>query len=309
MLEHAWRGFEDTIVWCDNHCLIPSGFAYKNDLTQKEAEQVWSVLGKAQRFEMMWDDDDEHAKAVLAHKQIVGFYDGNDSVYIWLGQSWQELPFVLPLEALYVKKRFDGSKPKRFVLAARKERMQLVDLQAMERFGVNDLGLIQMEPTSWHACRNIKSLSYVGIQSLVPAGVATLRNLESLCLDDIAALPDDFGCLALKTLSLARCDLVLALLVQKLANRPTLKHLEIKEHYRAGSTIPTDLGLVTSLEKLSFTCNNFSGSIPSELGRLTNLVTFDIIESKACALDMTFPKEVLDLNISLSAKRFRFVDT
>ena len=309
LVRHAWRGFEDTMVWCDNHCLIPSGFAYKNDLTQEEAEQVWSVLGKAQRFEMMWDDNDEHAKDVLAQKQIgVSFFEEeqtNTCVYFYFHQAWQDKPCALPLEALYANKRIKSSR----VAIVSQGMTQLVDLQVLEHFGADELRLHYVDPTSWHVCRNIKTLIYVGVQSRVPAGVATLRNLETLLLDDISALPDDFGCLALKTLVLARCDLDLALLVQKLANMPTLKHLEIKEHYRAGSTIPTDLGLVTSLEKLSFTCNNFIGSIPSELGRLANLVAIDILETEACVLDMSFPNEVLDLNISLSAKRFRFVGT
>ena len=312
LVPHAWRGFEDTIVWCDDRCLIPSGFAYKNDLTQEEAEQVWSVLGKAQRFDVMWDDNDEYAKVVLTQKQIqVYFFAENPKrqrVYVYFRHAWQEKPSVLPLELLFANKRFDErNKPVWFTISASYGRMQLVDMQAIKRLGVNKLRLIQIEPTSWHACRNIKTLIYVGLQSRVPAGVATLRSLESLLLEDIAALPDDFGCLALKTLVLARCDLDLALLVQNLANMPTLKHLELKDHYRAGSTIPTDLGLVASLEILSFTRNNFVGSIPSELGKLTNLVTIDIIESDTCALDMTFPKEVLDLNISLSAKRYNFV--
>ena len=126
-------------------------------------------------------------------------------------------------------------------------------------------------------------------------------------LYEIASLPDDFGRLAINTLMLAKCDLDLALLVRELANTPSLKHLSIEDHARTGTIIPTELGLVASLETLSLKVNNFSGSIPSELGRLTNLVTFYIIESDACALDMTFPKEVLDLNISLSAKRYNFV--
>ena len=185
--------------------------------------------------------------------------------------------------------------------------MRLVDLQALEHLGADELRLHGVEPTSWHACRNIKSLSYVGRRSHVPSGVATLQALESLELYEIVSLPDDFGCLALKTLVLDRCDLDLALLVRELANTPTLKHLSIEEHARTGTIIPTELGLVASLETLSFKRNNFGGSIPSELGKLTNLVTIDIIESDACALDMTFPKEVLDLNISLSAKRYNFV--
>ena len=308
LVPHAWRGFEDTMVWCDDHCLVPSGFAYKNDLTQEEADRVWSVLGKAQRFEMMWDDDDEHAQSVLAQKQIDVFFiaeeQTNTWVYFYFRQAWQDKPCVLPLEALYAEKRCKSS---RVVMASQGAMTQLVDLQVLEHFGVNELRLRGMEPTSWHVCRNIKSLSYVGCQSRVPSGVAELQALEFLWLESITSLPDDFGRLAINTLVLADCDLDLALVAQALADMPTLKELQIEAHHRAGSVIPTELGLVASLEKLSFARNNFIGSIPSELGRLANLVAFDIIESDTCVLDMTFPKEVLDLNISLSARRVNFV--
>ena len=311
LIPHAWRGFEDTMVWCDNHCSIPSGFAYKDDLTQEETEQVWSVLGKVQRFDVMWDDDDEHARSVLASKQIEHFVykeKNEDECVFYFRQAWQDKPCLLPIEALFVNKTCNKeSNPKRLILATQSERMQLVDLQAIKHFGVNELRLHGMEPTSWHACRNIKSLSYIGSQTSVPSGVGPLRKLESLWLENITSLPDDFGRLAINTLVLANCDLDLALVAKTLADTPTLKELRIEAHHRAGSVIPTELGLVARLEKLSFTCNNFGGSIPSELGKLTNLVTIDIMESEACVLDMTFPKEVLDLNISLSAKRYTFV--
>ena len=300
------------MVWCDHDvCLIPSGFAYKNDLTQEEAEQVWSVLGKAQRFDVMWDDNDEHARSVLASKRIEDHVYNEENEHecvFYFRQAWQDKPCLLPIEALFVTKTCNKeSKPKRFILAIQSERMQLVDLHALEHFGAYELRLYVIEPTSWHACRNIKSLSYMGRRSRVPSGVAELQALESLMLYEIVSLPDDFGRLAINTLTLAKCDLDLALLVRELANMPTLKHLSIEDHARTGTIIPTELGLVASLETLSLKVNNFSGSIPSELGRLTNLVTFYIMESEACALDMTFPKEMLDLNISLSAKRYNFV--
>ena len=65
MVPHAWRGFEDIMAWCDNQWLIPSGFAYKDNLTQEEEEQAWTMLRNAKRVEVVWDDNDEHALKVL----------------------------------------------------------------------------------------------------------------------------------------------------------------------------------------------------------------------------------------------------
>lgn len=255
LVPHAQLCFEDVVVWSNqDFSLMPSGFAYKNDLTQEEAEQVWSVLGNAQRFDVMWDDNNDYAKNVLAQKQIKVYLDDKkECVYFCLHQDWQDSPCVLPPEISFVNKRVGKNKPMYLHLAAHNQRMQVVDLRTLERLRVDHLRLIGLEPTSWCACRNVKSLGYVGLQSCVPSGVAALQNLESLCLDSIVSLPEDFGCLALKTLVLARSNLDLALFVQRLTNMPTLKKLTIQEHCRAGS-IPTELGLVTSLEHTTPLC-------------------------------------------------------
>lgn len=235
LVPHTHRGFEDVMVWSNqDSCLIPSGFAYKNDLTQEETEQVWSVLGNVRRFDMMWDDNNDYATTVLAQKQIDVTFFGDENikecVYFYFRQDWQDSPCVLPLEAVFVNKRFGRNKPSQFCLAAHNQRMQLVDLRTLERLRVDDLRLIGLEPTSWCSCRNVKSLSYVGAQSHVPSGVAALQNLEFLRLSNITSLPEDFGCLALKTLSLSMCDLNLALFVQKLANMP---HTQTANNSRA----------------------------------------------------------------------------
>ena len=76
---------------------------------------------------------------------------------------------------------------------------------------------------------------------------------------------------------------------------PTLKDLCVEEHRKANLVIPTELGLVASLERLVLTRNNFVGSIPSELGNLAKLSHFCVHEFQNCVLDMTLPKVVLDL--------------
>ena len=74
LLEHAWRDFDDIMIWCDNHWLITSGFAYRDNLTQEEEEQAWSALQNAKRLEVMWDDNDEYAKAKVSENtfKVVG---------------------------------------------------------------------------------------------------------------------------------------------------------------------------------------------------------------------------------------------
>jgi hypothetical protein len=74
LLPHAWRDFDDIMIWCDNQWLIPSGFAYRDDLTQEEEEQAWSAIQNTKRLEVMWDDNDEYAKAHVSENtfKVVG---------------------------------------------------------------------------------------------------------------------------------------------------------------------------------------------------------------------------------------------
>ena len=123
LVPHAWRDFEDIMAWCDNQWAIPSGFAYKNDVTQEEAEQVWSVLGKAQRFDVMWDDNDEHLASKRIEYNVYEEENEHECVF-YFRQAWQDKPCLLPIEALFVNKTCDKeSKPKRFVLAIQSDRM------------------------------------------------------------------------------------------------------------------------------------------------------------------------------------------
>ena len=296
LVRHACRGFEDTMVWCDDHCLIPSGFAYRDQMTQEEAEQVWSVLGKAQRFEMMWDDNDEYAEGVLEQSNIhvvceeVGFVAFQMTAH----------PCVLPKEVLFAKKMLHGSQTgNKIGVAAPMGGNHPVDIQALEQLRVDALMLYRAEPTSWHACRNIKALAYIpetGIPGVLTPGVAVLTTLEHMFLCNVSALPSDFACLKLKSLELSECHLDLGLLAQGLADMPTLKELKIKKQCRAGSTIPTELGLVESLQRLVLTRNNFVGNIPSELARLTRLTSLRVTEY--ADFDLVCPQQVLDLNIA-----------
>ena len=291
MVPHAWRGFEDIMAWCDNQWLIPSGFAYRDQLTQEEEEQAWSALRNAKRVELMWDDNDEHALKVLQKAEIQVAFCA-DGVIVWLRRDWQDSLYVLPVEVTCIKQR-----RRRIVVVAQTKRLQLVDLQALERLGAEQLELHNIEPTSWNACCTVKSLVYSGSQTRVPKGVATLRRLEDLFLVSIASLPEDFGKLALKTLKLSRCELDLACLATQCASMPTLKDLCVEEHRKANLVIPTELGLLASLERLVLTRNNFVGGIPSELGNLAKLSHFCVHEFKNSVLDMTLPKVVLDLHI------------
>jgi hypothetical protein len=69
LLPHAWRDSEDTTLCFtmqdERTCLTPSGFAYKQKLTQDEAKHAWRFLAWAERVDVAWDENDEYANQVL----------------------------------------------------------------------------------------------------------------------------------------------------------------------------------------------------------------------------------------------------
>ena len=94
MIPHAWRGFEDVMAWCDNQWLIPSGFAYKDNLTQEEELQVWSAIQNAKRLEVMWDDNDEHAN------KIARAYVSVENQAAYIGLEYADFDLTCPQEVL-----------------------------------------------------------------------------------------------------------------------------------------------------------------------------------------------------------------
>jgi len=319
LMPHACRNFEDVILTLtfgqqshqQDHlvCLTPSGFAYKDSLTQEEAEQACRVINTAERVDVAWDDNDEHAKRVLSQHNIEVTSDyerGYRQIVLRFGVGEPEQDLLLPREVTLA----DKNRVRWVDVASTRLDMQhipLVDLRALEEFQIDTLRLLMVQPVSWHACHKVKSLSYICFvfSATFPSGVSQLKNLEFLFLGRVGALPSDFTCLNIKTLVLQICPMDLVKVALQLATMPTLKSLTIEMHNVKNTQIPTELGLVTSLEVLDLKNNHFCGSIPTELGQLSKLSKLCIQESSTSSLDLTWPQEVLDLGIPtlLSARR------
>ena len=69
LLPHAWRDCCDTMLFFtkqdERTCLTPSGFAYKQKLTQDEVNHALRVLAWAERVDVAWDENDGYANQVL----------------------------------------------------------------------------------------------------------------------------------------------------------------------------------------------------------------------------------------------------
>ena len=284
LLPHAWRDFDDIMIWCDNQWLIPSGFAYRDDLTQEEEEQAWSAIQNAKRLEVMWDDNDEYAKANVSENtfKVVG-----EEVRIHVYNN-----DMITREVVGLLKR---SRLQRLRVSS----LGRSDSSFLKSTTFTEMTLIDILPTDWGDCVNIEQLYISGFWGKfgLTCGIGCLRNLRYLQLDGIVGLPQDFGDLNLVCFKFGQSTrLELSDLVPHLERMPNLKTLRYHDNLKTNTSIPTELGNLVSLKILDLKQNRFVGSIPTELGRLVNLTSLTIREY--AGLDLTSPQEVLNLNLA-----------
>ena len=295
MLEHAWRDFDDIMIWCDNHWLIPSGFAYKDNLTQEEDEQAWSALRNAKRLEVMWDDNDEHANMVAQASQNNFFVENQTAKFHDFSES-----IIVPREVVGLLKRSRVSSILCHKNPFVQGRLKCASLAFLKSTTFTAMSLYNILPTDWSDCANIQVLSINTIRCIeVPLGIGCLHNLRRLTLDGVELLPQHFEGLNLVTLSFGRSkQMELSNLVPLLVKMPNLEVLCYHDNLKQNTLIPTGLGSLVSLKILDLKDNRFVGSIPSELGRLTNLTSLTIREYED--FDLTCPQEVLDLSLGIN---------
>ena len=292
MMPHAWRGFEDIMVWCDNQWLVPSGFAYRDDLTQEEEVQAWSAIQNAKWLEVMWDDNDEHANMVAQASLNNFFVAKQTATFNYFGTNT-----ILPREVVGLLKR---SRVPRISFHKDPfiERAVTTSLAFLKSTTITSMSSIDVLPSIWSDCTNIKELYISSFWHLaLPLGIGYLHNLRYLQLDGVESLPADFGDLNLVCFNFGQSNqLELSNLVLHLVKMPNLETLRYHNNRKANTLIPTELGNLVSLKVLELRKNRFVGTIPSELGRLRNLTSLTIIED--ADFDLTCPQEVLDLSIA-----------
>ena len=295
LLKHAWRDFEDIMIWCDNYWLIPSGFAYRDQLTQEEEDQAWSAIQNAKRLEVMWDDNDEHANMVArnsrqeftltpTHASILGF--GKDT--------------NVPREIVGLLKRSKvASLECGNIDFLRCSQILTTGLSFLQNLAaIKKLSLVSIMPTDWSSCVNLEDLRMCSVGRIdVTFGMSCLRNLRVLTTTGVDSLPADFGGLNLTTFSFGLSNhLDLSNLVPHLVKMPNLEKLRYHNNRKTNTLIPTEVGSLVSLKILDLQENCFVGTIPSELGKLTNLTSLTIREF--ADFDLTCPQEVLNLNLA-----------
>eukprot|EP00977_Amphora_coffeiformis_P007910 scaffold1771_cov172-Amphora_coffeaeformis.AAC.3 len=127
-------------------------------------------------------------------------------------------------------------------------------------------------------------LSTTSIEGTIPEDIGRLTNLKILNfqLKDPSPLPTSIGqCTSLEQFLSGQPDRGAGLvggLPSEIGGLTELQILDIRNNINLGSTIPTELGLLTNLVRVEVKRSSLEGTLPTELGELSNLQVF-LIES------------------------------
>ena len=244
--------------------LTSPDFPFVDQVDAKSSRKVLGVLGKALRIEAMWDEHFERAKERLASKRLRFVVSGHrlsfareDGVY---------LKELLPMEVEV------------FTFG---DTIQTVHVHP----DAQRLGCIHLFP-------NLQELSCGGY--LIEVDFKRLAQVKTLTNLDISTtcLTDDVGLMTgLKSVSFATSDV--GCIPTKIGLLTRLTTLWLRGAFT--QTIPSEVGNLVELSTLTIMGTDVSGSIPSELCRLTKLTKLDL--SWNSRLEGSLPEEFCNLGL------------
>ena len=119
--------------------------------------------------------------------------------------------------------------------------------------------------------------SATSLEGTIPEDIGSLTNLKIFILQskDPSHLPTSIArCTSLEQFISVQPDRDAGLvggLPSEIGGLTNLQVLDIRQNFKLGSTIPTELGLLTSLVRVDLKRSNLQGTLPTELGELSNL--------------------------------------
>ena len=251
-------------LFVDTSRLTSPDFPFVDHLDAELSQQVLGALGKALRIDAMWDEDLTCAKSCLESKGVQVRVSGH------------------ALSLL----RYDGEYLKE-LLPKQVEAFTFGDTigDVWVNCGAQKLGCTHLFPhlekLRCGAC--IKEVDFKGL-----AKIKTLTNLD-ICT---TCLTDDVGLMTgLKSSRLTTSDA--GCIPTSIGLLTRLNHLVLMGGFT--QTIPSEVGELGELTYLRIAYTNVSGSLPSELCRLTKLTKLDL--SWNPRLEGSLPEEFCNLKL------------
>lgn len=314
LMKHATRKSNDVVLYDHLGLLTPWGFGYAKNVQSNHEQSLLARIRQARRIYMEWDEADEYARWKL------GEYNKLNN-FTW---SIKTLTCTRTTTTVTVTEKATrdgafgsgttfrgtctfGHFPKHETrLTVNTEATNNTMPMELACLGVHNLSCIKVWGAKRHeldlqvvktlqvpkcilyqACPfNPTDLSNITCLKLTRThlfDISSLGNLRRLTLTattyDSLKLPRGLAELKLES---TRCDV--DLLVQAMAGTK-LESLTIKRNTFDQTTIPTQLGKLTSLKRLVLINNSFVGSLPREIVLLPNLRLLQIWEPAKIEVD------------------------
>ena len=247
--------------------LTSTDFPFVDQVDAKSSQQVFGALGKALRIDAMWDDGIECAKSRLASKGFRVLVSGHRlSLYKMNNIHDIQRKDVLPME-----------------VEAFTFRDTIRDVWV--NCGAQRLGCIHVFP-------HVEELGLGGWLQEVDfkrlAQIATLTdlNIRTTCLTKDVGFMTSLKALSVETSNVGCIPTTIGLLTR-------LTNLWLLGAF--AQTIPSEVGNLVELSALTIKSTNVSGSIPSEVCKLTRLTNLDL--SWNPHLEGALPEEFCNLGL------------
>jgi hypothetical protein len=312
LMPHKWRPPSHVLLQVGDKDLLPFGFRYKHDLDSTERLEALALLQQcmhpsdpsdstnkqestqeSKHIAMAYDDNDDYATYSLDCCSM-GFSRFVSSTHRGVIIDLDENSFSFPSDVVVgLCNDFEASY---VAFSSFSPYFEYKDFSFLTELVARNVKLCRVAPprSSWSSLCHLVELWLEDVY--VPPEISKLDGLKILNLDHVRELPDTLRDLHLHTVSLCRSSIIMVQrLLGLLVEMTSLSELSLVDNntiFDSGS-IPSELGALNGLTRLTIRNNNFEGSIPSELGYLTNLT--DLMICERLDIDMPIPKEVLAL--------------
>ena len=293
LMPSTTRSFEDVVLHCLGSNVTPSGFAYKQQMTQDEVERA-SIILSASRVDILWDND-EFARLIM-HKSNMSFEREEQDNKLSITCTGNG---VITTEVAGFLRNSRVCELEFSNLVSYYDRI-LTDRAGSTVPNVQTLRLTRVRLDTLQVFHNIVHLTIRGAG--MPSSFGQLDKLRVLVLLDVSYnVPADFGDLRINELCIRgnyKMDVIqFAPHFAKLACLTKLKLCNNAWYGMPPRCFPSEIGRLTSLKSLIVENNKFTGSVPSEIGTFIGLSTLSISWFEEDG-HLEVPQQVRDLQIA-----------
>ena len=293
LMPSTTRSFEDIVLRCLGSNVTPSGFAYKQQMTQDEVERA-SIILSASRVDILWDND-EFVRLIMRENKM----------YFQHNEQENKLSIECTGDGVITTQVAGFLRNSRVCELEFSNLVHYYDRILTDRAGstVPNVQTLRLSGVWLDTFRVFNNIVHLTIRcASMPSSFVHLDKLRVLVLQNVSYnVPGDFGDLRINELCIYgnyRMDVIQ--FAPHFAKLTCLTKLELCNNTWYGMpprSFPSEIGRLTSLKRLIVENNKFTGSVPSEIGTFIGLSTLSIswFEEEG---HLEVPQQVRDLQIA-----------